>query len=171
MQTALMNSRRRTARRPTTAAARPRGLSILGRCLQRRGPSSRKRLRRDRADRGRVDDVGPPNASQGLFLCDRAADHTAKGAVTKEGRQLRRPLPFKRRSRRRLPRAERASTRVASRTTADYVSWLTPSRAGPPRPHNTHAPAGLKTSTSIQALPPFQAPPPLCRSRPLRHRG
>src|SRR6516165_5143633 len=133
MQTALMNSRRRTARKPTTAAARPRGLSILGRCLRRRGPSSRKRLRRDRADRGRVDDVGPPNASQGLFLCDRAADHTAKGAVTKEGRQLRRPLPFKRRSRRRLPRAERASTRVASRTTADYVSWLTPSRAGPPR--------------------------------------
>ena len=63
-----MNSRRRTARKPTTAAARPRGLSILGRCLQRRGPSSRKRRRRDRADRDRVNDVGPPNARRSLFF-------------------------------------------------------------------------------------------------------
>ena len=33
--------------------------------------------------RGSRPDIGPLNASQGLFLCDRAADHTAKGAVTK----------------------------------------------------------------------------------------
>ena len=54
-----------------------------GCCSQRHGPSSRKRPRQDRADRGRTDDVGLPNASRGLFLGDRAADHTAKGPQRK----------------------------------------------------------------------------------------
>ena len=31
--------------------------------------------------RGRVDDAGPPNASQGLFLGDRAADHCRQRAL------------------------------------------------------------------------------------------
>jgi len=64
VQPVLRGLRQRTQRKPTTADARPRGLSIPGRCLQRHGPSSRKRPRQDRADCGRTDDVGPPNAGR-----------------------------------------------------------------------------------------------------------
>src|SRR6516165_473177 len=55
------------AKQPAKLALSPTALSMgPGCCSQRHGPSSRKRPRHDRADRGRTDDIGLPNASRGL---------------------------------------------------------------------------------------------------------